>query len=148
VPPAIFIEGDPMYLIGAYLLDAYLMTINPLIEVPVSYASNEKAVISLNKTVLAGIDVVQNHPIFSEQAQWAKVNAIYENINISFGDTDRITGSRFRGSNTLQGKFKADAESGHVYKLKRIYIRDENSNSLRINRTDLENPDSMDITVS
>lgn len=136
-----------MYLMRNYLSDPYMSLVNPIIEVPASYVPGEKANLSLNKSVLAGLPIVQSHPIFAEQAQWAKVNAIYENINIAFGDTDRITGSRFRGSDTLVGRFRAEAESGQTYKLRRIYIRDANSNRLRINRNDLEAPESMDITV-
>lgn len=136
------------YLSARYLAQSYLQVVgDPLIMIPTVIYSGQKASLSLSRSTLSSLSVVQNHPIFSEQAQWSRVEALYENTNVPYGDTDRITGVRFRGSNSMSGRFKAQAESGDVYRLKRIFIRDGNNNRLKINRTEFESPEVMDITI-
>lgn len=139
-----------MYLLQNYCSFPYLSIVanDPVIEIPQNYVSGQKAALTLNRTTLSALDIVQNHPIFSEMVQWVKVQAIYENQNIPYGDTDRITGVRFRGTGTLIGRFKVDAETGDTYVLKRIFISDGNSNRLRVSRNEFETPEALDITVS
>jgi len=119
-----------------------------LIAVPAAVYSGQKANLTLSRATLSANPTVQNHPIFSEQVQWSRIHAIYENPNVPYGDTDRITSVRFKGAGSMTGKFKAIAATGDVYVMKRIFIRDENLNRLRIDRDEFENPTSFDVSMS
>jgi len=120
----------------------------PLITVPAAIYSGQKATLSLSRATLSSIPKVQNHPTFSEQSQWARVQAVYVNDAIPYGDTDRIVGVRFRGANSMTGRFKATADSGDEYVMKALYLRNAGGTSLKIERTDLENPTALDFTIS
>ena len=137
-----------MYLMAPYLTQAYLQVVDPLITMPEAIVSGQKATLTLSRGVLASLDVVQNHPIFSEQAQWAKVQAVYVNPAIPYGDTDRIVGVRFRGATNMTARFKATADSGDTYTMARMFIRDAQGNRLRIRRDDIENVSALDFTIS
>ena len=136
-----------MYLMAAYLTQAYLQVVDPVITTPPAIYPGEKASLSLSRGALAALEVVQNHPVFSEQASWERVQAIYINEAIPFGDTDRIVGVRFRGPTAMTGRFKADAEPGDTYVMARIFIRGSGQR-LRISRSDLQDPTALDFTIS
>lgn len=120
---------------------------SPIIAVPPAYVSGSKTTLTVNRASLSALSKVQQHPVLSEQAQWAKVQAVYENTSIPYGDTDRIVGVRFRGSLTMAGRFKAEAESGDTYRMKGVYISGA-GHRLKISRDDLETPSVLDFTVS
>jgi hypothetical protein len=134
--------GSTTFAVSVAISDA-----SPIIAVPPAYVSGSKATLSVNRASLSALSKVQQHPVLSEQAQWAKVQAVYENTSIPYGDTDRIVGVRFRGSLTMAGRFKAEAESGDTYRMKGVYISGA-GHRLKISRDDLETPSVLDFTVS
>lgn len=119
----------------------------PLVTVPSSYVAGTKVAVSMNRSVLQSIPKIANHPTLSEQNSWHKISAVYVNPDIPYGDTDRIVGIGFKGSGSLAGKFKAQADSGDTYQLKAIQVRDVNNNRVRIERDDLDSPEAFDISV-
>lgn len=120
----------------------------PVITPPAAVYSGQKATLTLSRAALSSIPKVQNHPVFNEQAQWARVQAVYVNPAIPYGDTDRIVGVRFRGANSMTGRFRATADSGDEYVMKALYLRDAGGTSLKIERTDIETPTALDFTIS
>lgn len=133
---------------ATFTLSLAVTDATPLITVPAAVYSGQKAPLTLSRTTLSSIPKVQNHPVFSEQAQWQRVEAVYVNEEIPYGDTDRIVGVRFRGATNMTGRFKATADSGDTYVMARMFIRDAQGNRLRINRDDIENVSSLDFTIS
>jgi len=130
-----------------YGLQIAVISPTPLVVPPASYTSGSKATVTMSRSVLQSIPKVANHHTLSEQNTWARVSAVYVNEAIPYGDTDRIVGMGFRGPTTLSGKFKATADSGDIYQLKVVQIKDVNGNRVRVERRDLEGPEAFDITV-
>ena len=112
-----------------------------------AYTSGSKATLTINRAGLATVAAIQADPVFAEQANWHRVMAIYMNDSVEVGNTNRITGVTFRGVSDMDAKFKATADGG-TYEIKSIYIVRENGQRLRVRRSDLSNPEGLDITVS
>lgn len=119
----------------------------PAITIPETYVSGTKATLTINRPGLAATAIVQADPVFSEQANWARVQAIYVNTDVPVGNTNRVTGITFRGQNDMNAKFRATADGG-TYEVKNVYIVKENGQRFRIRRSDLSSPEAMDIEVS
>lgn len=120
---------------------------SPAFVTPEAYVSGTKATLSINRPGLAAVSVIQSDPVFSEQANWHRVKAVWVNTDVELGDTNRVTGTTFRGTQDLTAKFKATADGG-TYELRNIFIVRENGQKLKVKRSDLSNPEAMDIPVA
>lgn len=111
-----------------------------------NYTSGTKATLTINRAGLASVAVIQADPVFAEQGNWHRVKAVYQNNSVELGNTNRVTGITFRGTSDMTAKFKATADGG-TYEIKNIYIVRENGQKLKVRRSDLSNPEGLDITV-
>lgn len=118
----------------------------PAFAVPEVYTSGTKATLTINRPGLAATSIVQSNPVFAEQSQWHRVQAVYVNNEVPLGDTNRVTGVTFRGTSDMTAKFKASAESG-IYQVRNIFIVRENGERFRIRRSDLSDVEALDIEV-
>lgn len=121
---------------------------NPIFSKPEVHVSGERTELQISRPTLSTITKVQQNPIFSEQSNWAKVHAVWKNINVAPGNTNRIQGATFSGTSDMLAAFKGAAPDGSTYELQRIWLARANGQKLRINRNDIDTPTALDIEVS